>query len=177
MREFPHCGSPSAAMCATTSRPLGALLLAASRLDVDNSALGTRLNLGFNSIPQPVLKSHQLFKDIFKLQKFLGLRSAYMLNILSEACKINSFKLCCGQDGSADPDDKASLMKLLKRLMTCHPVLSFEVSETSSASDEAKSQNHVLGKQLLFFDLAQSTHPWTTSRVDFLTDLTLNKSD
>ena len=76
------------------------------------------------------------------------------MHILNEACKITSCNLLCGEDGSADPHAREALEVTLRHLRT-----SLECVADSKVGD--CSQLRVLGRQLLFFDLAQSTHSWT----------------
>ena len=71
------------------------------------------------------------------------------MHILNEACKITSCNLLCGEDGSADPHAREALEVTLRHLRT-----SLECVADSKVGD--CSQLRVLGRQLLFFDLANS---------------------
>ena len=108
----------------------------------------------------------EVFKNIDRLQKFLGLRVSYVLHVLAEACKIGSFNLLCGKDGVADPKAKESVVMTLQHLMSAHTAsqAKHEVPVTQEGGASG-----LLGLQLLFFDLAQSTHSWTKAWHDVLT--------
>ena len=100
----------------------------------------------------------QVFQTVDKLQRFLGLRSAYVLHILTEALKINSFHLLCGQAGHGDPTARNQLSRTLARLSSCH----------TDIGDATEPADKLLGQQLLFFDLAQSALSWPGAWHDLL---------
>ena len=79
----------------------------------------------------------QVFKDAKNLEKFVSMRSNYVVNIIAEALKISTFYLQLS-DGAT----KAALTSLVSHLQGIY---------------------ETVASQMVYFDLAQSTTSWPTA--------------
>ena len=82
----------------------------------------------------------QVFKDAKNLEKFVSMRSNYVVNIIAEALKISTFYLQLS-DGAT----KAALTSLVSHLQGIN------------------ESNETVAGQMVYFDLAQSTTSWPTA--------------